>query len=69
MTWLADILTQIDEYEARRETLQQMLQADRIDWSRYVQLGGDIEQVLADATAHGDQVLARRARAALARRR
>lgn len=69
MTWLADILTQIDEHEARRETLQQMLQADRIDWSRYVQLGGDIEQVLADATAHGDHILARRARAALARRR
>ena len=51
------------------ETLAEMLQADRIDWSRFEERGGSIEEVLLEATLHGDRVLAKRARSALARRR
>jgi hypothetical protein len=65
MGWITDIMEQIDAHEARHEALQ----ADRIDWCRFEQLGGDIEEARREAVANGDRRLARRAARALARRR
>ena len=68
MNWLQNYMAQIDEYEARREERQALLQAGRINWSRFVDLGGDIDKVRVEALRHGDQRLARLARRALNRR-
>ena len=46
-----------------------LLTTSPINWSRFVALGGDIETVIREASAHGDQELARKGRRALERRR
>lgn len=46
----------------------ELLTAERINWARFVALGGDIEAVRREAIAHGDKRLARLAARALARR-
>ena len=46
-----------------------LLTTSPINWSRFVALGGDIETVIREASAHGDQELARKSRRALERRR
>lgn len=46
-----------------------LLTTSPINWSRYVALGGCIESVIKEASAHGDQELARKGRRALERRR
>lgn len=46
----------------------ELLTADRINWSRFVALGGDIETVRREAIAHGDHRLARLAKRAQERR-
>ena len=46
-----------------------LLTTSPINWSRFVALGGDIETVIREANAHGDQELARKGRRALERRR
>ena len=68
MNWLQNYMAQVDEYEARREERLALLQASRINWSRFVDLGGDIAEVRAEALQHGDHRLARLARRALNRR-
>lgn len=68
MNWLQNHMAQVDEYEARREERQALLQTSRINWSRFVDLGGDIDEVRVEALRHGDERLARLARRALNRR-
>lgn len=46
----------------------ELLTAERINWSRFVALGGDIAATRREAIAHGDERLARLAARALARR-
>ena len=46
----------------------ELLTADRINWSRFVALGGNIETIRREAIAHGDYRLARLARRAQERR-
>jgi len=46
-----------------------LLTTSPTNWSRFVALGGDIETVIREASAHGDQELARKGRRALERRR
>ena len=46
-----------------------LLTTSPINWSRYVAHGGCIESVIKEASAHGDQELARKGRRALERRR
>jgi hypothetical protein len=46
----------------------ELLTADRINWSRFVALGGDIDTVRREAIAHGDHRLARLAKRAQERR-
>jgi hypothetical protein len=48
-------------------TVADLLTNTRIDWRQIVALGGDIEAIRAEAVAHGDTVLARRAARHLAR--
>ena len=48
--------------------LADALTASRIDWSRLEEEGYSIAAIYADAVAHGDDVLARRASAANLRR-
>ena len=47
----------------------ELLTNTRINWSRFVALGGNIETVRREAIAHGDYRLARLARRAQERRR
>jgi len=42
-------------------TVADLLTNTRINWSRVVALGGDVDAIRAEAVAHGDTVLARRA--------
>jgi len=45
-----------------------LLTAPRIDWNKIIKAGGDIATIAREARQHGDNVLHRRAVAALARR-
>ena len=46
-----------------------LLTTSPINWSQFCRLGGCIESVIREASAHGDQELARKGRRALERRR
>ena len=52
--------TTADRYELLTDT--------RINWSRFLDIGGSIEAVIREASTHGDHELARKARRALERR-
>ena len=52
----------------RTATVADMLTNTRINWRQIVALGGDIDAIRAEAIAHGDAVLARRAARHLAAR-
>jgi hypothetical protein len=49
-------------------TVAELLTNTRIDWRQIVALGGDVDAIRAEAIAHGDTVLARRAARHLAAR-
>ena len=68
MNWLQNHMAQVEEYEARCEERLALLNASPINWSRFVDLGGDIDEVRVDALRHNDQRLARLAQQALDRR-
>jgi hypothetical protein len=48
-------------------TVAELLTNTRIDWRQIVALGGDVDAIRAEAIAHGDTALARRAARHLAR--
>jgi len=53
---------------ANTDLINDLLTNTRINWRRVAELGGDIEAIRAEAVAHGDTVLARRAARHLAAR-
>jgi hypothetical protein len=53
---------------SRTATVSDLLTNTRIDWRRVSALGGDVDAIRAEAIAHGDTVLARRAARHLAAR-
>jgi hypothetical protein len=52
---------------ANASTVADLLTSSRINWRQIVALGGDVDAIRAEAIAHGDAVLARRAARLLAR--
>ena len=52
---------------ANADLINDMLTDTRINWRQIVALGGDVDAIRAEAVAHGDTVLARRAARHLAR--
>lgn len=52
---------------ANASTIADLLTDTRINWRQIVALGGDVDAIRAEAVAHGDTVLARRAARHLAR--
>jgi hypothetical protein len=53
---------------ANASTVADLLTSSRINWRQIVALGGDVDAIRAEAVAHGDTVLARRAARHLAAR-